>query len=159
VADVWNDFFVAVAAASAALAGLLFVAISINLSRILEFPHLPARGFESLAVLITVLLVALFALVPGQPALALGLELALTGFASWGLQTYALVRHWSAPGARTRHPVRVLMNQLPSPPLMIAGVLLSQHDASGAYWIVPAVVLAFLTGILGAWVILVEIQR
>lgn len=41
----WQSFFVAQASASAALAGLLFVAVSINLSRILKldvssaFPH------------------------------------------------------------------------------------------------------------------------
>jgi hypothetical protein len=36
----WGGFAGAVAAATAALAGLLFVAVSINLRRILEYPNL-----------------------------------------------------------------------------------------------------------------------
>jgi hypothetical protein len=155
----WNDFFVAVAGAAAALSGLLFVGIALQLSRSQELPRMPARGFEAVAVLVASLLTALFALVPGQTPFALGLELALTGFASWALQIYALLRHWSAPASHVRHPLRVLMNQLPSAPLIVAGVLLAQQDASGAYWIVPAVVLSFITGVVGAWVMLVELQR
>jgi hypothetical protein len=37
----WHDLFVAIAEAAAALAGLLFVAVSINLSRILQFKVCP----------------------------------------------------------------------------------------------------------------------
>ncbi|MGC4093229.1 MAG: hypothetical protein QM756_36140 [Polyangiaceae bacterium] len=155
--SVWNDFFVAVAGAAAALAGLVFVAISINLSRILQFPDLPSRAFEALAVLVGILLVALFGLVPGQSVRAFAIELVVIGVASWGMHSYALMRHRSSKHAR--NPMRVLMNQLPSLPLIVAGVLLWQRDAVGVYWIVPGVVLSFVAGVLGAWVMLVEIQR
>ena len=37
----WANFFFAEVGASAALVGLLFVAVSINLKRILEVPGLP----------------------------------------------------------------------------------------------------------------------
>ncbi len=40
----WTNFFVVVAGASAALAGLVIVALSVNLDRILEHPHQPARA-------------------------------------------------------------------------------------------------------------------
>jgi hypothetical protein len=42
----WDNFFVAEVGAAAALSGLLFVAVSINLTRILAIPHLPARAAE-----------------------------------------------------------------------------------------------------------------
>ena len=72
--DDWADFAVASAGAAAALTGLLFVAVSINLTRILEFPHLPGRAAGTLGMLLTVLLVAVVLLAPGQPRQATGIE-------------------------------------------------------------------------------------
>lgn len=46
-ASEWSELFVASAGASAALAGLVFVAVSINVERILEFPGLPERALET----------------------------------------------------------------------------------------------------------------
>jgi hypothetical protein len=40
----WENFLVAETGAAAALAGLLFVAVSINLSRIVSYPGLPGRA-------------------------------------------------------------------------------------------------------------------
>lgn len=40
----WKNFFIAEVGATAVLAGLAIVAISINLSRILAFPELPGRA-------------------------------------------------------------------------------------------------------------------
>ena len=44
----WANFFTAELAALAALTGFVVVAISINLSRILSYPHLPTRAGEAL---------------------------------------------------------------------------------------------------------------
>ena len=47
--DAWHDFYVAVADASAALTGLLFVSLSVNLRKIIKSPAHKARAREALA--------------------------------------------------------------------------------------------------------------
>jgi hypothetical protein len=50
----WESLFVAEAGASAALTGLLFVAISINLERILQGAGLPGPAGEAMVLLVAV---------------------------------------------------------------------------------------------------------
>src|ERR1700733_12030733 len=79
VAAGWANFFVAEVGAAAALSGLIIVAISINLQRILSFPHLPGRAAEMLIMLVGALLACSVVLVPDQPAKLLGVEIAGIG--------------------------------------------------------------------------------
>jgi hypothetical protein len=72
----WSDFFLGEVGAASALAGLVIVAVSINLQRILEFPQLPGRVAEILIMLVGALLASSVALLPGQP---LGLPMIADG--------------------------------------------------------------------------------
>ena len=47
----WTNFFIAAAGASASLAGLVFVALSVNINRILEYPQLPSRAAATIGTL------------------------------------------------------------------------------------------------------------
>jgi uncharacterized membrane protein len=66
---------VAQASASAAIAGLLFVAISINVDRIIKMAWLAPRAAMTMIVLVGSVLEALIALWPRQSAIFLGSEL------------------------------------------------------------------------------------
>jgi len=152
----WHDFFVAQAGASAALTGLIFVAVSINLGRILKYPHLPTRALEAIIILLCVLLISTWGLVPDQTCRALGVEILATGVTTWAVQTKALLSTRKS-GYETR--LRVLLNQLPPLPFVVGGALLMLDQPSGIYWSVPGVLLSIISGVYCAWVLLVEIQR
>ena len=85
-ADRWTDFGVGVAGAAAALAGLVFVAVSINLSEILKYRNLPGRAALTLTLFITPLFAGILLLVPGQARTALGLELLAAGVVIGGFE-------------------------------------------------------------------------
>jgi hypothetical protein len=67
----WHDFFIAQVGASAAL----FVALSINIERILKFPWLPSRAVVTLSLLLGALIEASVSLWPRESLRVLGLEL------------------------------------------------------------------------------------
>ena len=156
----WESFFVAEVGAAAALTGLLFVAVSINLSRILAFPQLPGRAAETLFVLMGVLIVSTVALVPGQPRGAVGAEVLGVGLIGWVIPVVMQLRVPRVADA-PRHwmMTRVLTHQIATLPTLVAGASLLAGVGGGFYWLVPATVLSFIAAIANAWVLLVEIQR
>src|ERR1700733_8369993 len=79
----WHDLFIAEAGAAAALAGLLFVAVSINLKQILALPSLPARAAAVLATLIVALVVSTLAPVPPLRCEVFVLELLVSCGSTW----------------------------------------------------------------------------
>ncbi len=160
-AAAWSDFAVAVAGAAAALSGLLFVAVSINIQSIISFPGLPARAGQTLVMLLLPLAVSIALLIPAQPRAALATELIATG----AVVGAALAR-LNRPAARPQLEPRIswLLSRfgpslLLGVLLIVAGVSLATGCGGGLYWVPPMVLLAFGGGLANAWVLLIEILR
>jgi MFS-type transporter involved in bile tolerance (Atg22 family) len=158
----WHDLFVAVAGASAALAGLLFVAVSINVERIVKYEGLPERGIEALAMLLVPLIVSIAALLPGQGHLVLGIELLAIAVALIGVMMSLPVAPRLPDGIET--PPRYLLSRqavrLSGTVLLLIGALAELFAvAGGLYWVAGAIVVLILGAVINAWVLLVEILR
>jgi hypothetical protein len=157
----WQTFFAVQAGAAATLTGLVFVAVSINLRQIMEVRGLPGRAAESLLQLLQVFFVAGLVLVPRQPIAARAGEILAISSVSWLIQTLAQVRY---ARSRVGHPrvwllSRTVMTQISTAPFLVAGILLALRNPGGLYWLVPGIVFSFVSGVLSAWVLLVEILR
>jgi hypothetical protein len=155
----WESFAVAVVGAAAALAGLLVVAGSINIARIIEMPAVVSRLGGTLGMFTGVLMIGIVLLVPGQARWLLGAEIAVLG-ASTAVTVAALhgLRQVEAQYRRTTI-VMVSGGALSGVAAAFAGVSVVAGALGGLYWLVPAVLLAFGVGLVNAWVALVEILR
>ena len=70
----WQNFYVMMGGANAALTGLVFVALSIHLKAVLDHPLLKPRAVIALTVLATQIVIAAIVLTPQSPNL-MGVEL------------------------------------------------------------------------------------
>jgi hypothetical protein len=162
----WHDFFLAQAGAAGVLTGLVFVGVSINLEKIVSDPRsgLAGRAGEALILLVAVLTVSVLVLVPGQSLGVLGAEVLVVGLAAWGWIVaiqLQLLREWGTMRADLRVPfvLRVVLGQVATLPLVIAGVAVLWVGPVGLYWLVAGTVFSILAALFEAWVLLVEINR
>lgn len=155
----WHDFFVAQAGVAGALIGLLFVAVSINLTRILQLPQLPTRAADTLAQFFAVLVVAAMALVPGQSDRALGCEVAGAAACAWAFELRGVVKTFAQDRGTPYVKSRLVLNLVPPLPYLVAGVGLAVGYAGAPIWFLPGTLACFAAGVAGAWVLLIEIQR
>jgi hypothetical protein len=158
----WSNFFQGELGAAAALAGLLFVAVSVNQTRILALGRMADRGLEGLAMLFMVLVVASLPLIPGQPMRLLGAEIFVVATAT----LVALVPlqlgylRLLEPVYRPRSTQMVWVNRVAMAVIALAGVvILCRGDGAGFYVLAVGILLTFIAAGANAWVLLIEINR
>jgi hypothetical protein len=155
----WTEFALGQLGASAALLGLVFVGISINIGVMVKSPTLVNRGVESVVLLGFVLLGATAVLIPGQGRHNVGDELVVVGLAVVLAVSRTLRGAGAAPVTGSQLVTRRILS-LGAPLLAIAaGISLLVHAGGGLDWWVGAVVTAYVGALTGAWVLLVEILR
>jgi hypothetical protein len=159
--EAWSEFNVAMVGATAALAGLVIVAASVNIARIVTESSLTARLSGGIAGLVLALTASAIGLVPGITA------------ATYGTTTIVLAllaAAFAASAARhifgNRHPQNRLklakstLGFLPAAAYLLGGVLLVAGAASAglAAFAVGSIV-AIVTALVVSWIVLVEVLR
>jgi hypothetical protein len=158
----WNNFFLGELGAAAALAGLLFVAVSVNQARILALGRMADRGLEGLAMLFLVLVIASLPLIPGQLVRLLGAEIAASSVVTL-VALIPLQRGYLRlvePEYRLQSSQMVWVNRVAMAVIALGGfVVLCRGDGTGFYIVAAGILLTFIAAGANAWVLLIEINR
>jgi hypothetical protein len=158
----WSSFFQGELGAAAALAGLLFVSVSVNQVKILQLGRMADRGLEALGILFLIIMVTSLPLVPEQPLRLLGAEIFVLGtiaLIATVLLQRSYMRHVEELYRRSSMKT-VAINRLAVAVITLAGLtLLWRGDGVGLYLLPAGILLSFFAASAGAWVLLVEINR
>lgn len=156
----WEAFFATEVQATAALTGLVIVAMSINLSRILAEPVLPGRAAEALIILGGALLLCSVMIVPA-PVMARGLTVIAIASVVWATSLWIQLTSIGQPSPAPRQILsrRIVLGQATTLPMITGGVLVWLGENVGLYCLAAAIILALAVALVHTWVLLIEILR
>jgi hypothetical protein len=163
--ELWHDFFVAAAGSAAALSGLIFVAVSINLGKILAeekeigSSYLTGRALESLAALLVVLGISLVGLDPSIGRVAFAAFLLLSAAGSAVSPVRAIAAYRSSRVKPVGYNLRLFLALLLVAAYGVAGATLLARGGGGLHWLPFAFILAVSIAASNAWILLVEVLR
>lgn len=158
----WKDFNVAMVGATAALAGLVIVAGSVNIERIIKAPSLTSRLGAAISTLVLALVIAAVGLAPGEhlSSSAYGWIIVVGSLAALPFQIAATRRIFEhVGGPRGSKLPKSAIGYLPVVLYLVGGLLIAFGSGAGLTLIALGCLLAIIVGILVSWVVLVEILR
>jgi hypothetical protein len=157
----WSNFMVATVGATAALAGLVFVAISINLARIIERPGVSGRAAETIILLAGALAGSLAALIPHLKEKELGSILLFISVPTWILPNFILILSVKRrTHFRSSHAIaRAILHQAATLPAVLTGLSFLGVLQGGLIWFGVGAIISILVAMFNAWVLLIEILR
>jgi hypothetical protein len=159
----WHDFYVMTGGAAAALAGLLFVALSLHAREIKANAFFSNRAVGTLMSLVSMLIISGAVLIPGQPIVLVGAEVEAAAllFVAF-IARQILTRGRDAPPVASTWMHRlmefaggtiwiVLFN--------VAGVSLLVQLGGGLYILAVVMFFMFAWNIYIAWILITEVSE
>ena len=155
----WGDFAAVMGSGSAALLGLLFVAVSIRVETIAKSAVLRNRTAQTLTLLLTGLLATALLTVPNQSKRALGVEYLVLALVVIGVAVFNDRRAGeSKSGSALAQSLGAINPTYVTCSLLVAaGVVLILGRRDGIYVLVPALAAVLVGGVVNAWLILVKL--
>jgi len=163
--DSWGDLFLCAGGATAALSGLIFVGLSVNIRTVLDIDKreggnfLIGRALEAFAALLVVLAISIIALTPGIDRGILAALILITAIGSATSPTMAMRASRGRGAPSTVMLLRLIVAATFTLSLLVAGITLAVGHGGGLYWLPAAFVLAITVAAVNAWVLLVEVLR
>ncbi len=156
----WSEFNVAMAGATAALAGLVIVAASVNIDKIISAGTLTARLGAAIASLVLALVASAVGLIPGLDPTWYGIVVLLGALTAGVFQFHAtrVIVTDPTPEQRGRF-AKAVLGFLPVAVYVASGVMLVLGSTSGLVLAAAGCLLAIVAAIVVSWVVLVEVLR
>lgn len=156
----WHELFLAAAGAAAGLAGLIMVALSVNIEMIVKYPSMASRAGASIAGLMLVVVVTVAGLVPDLTDAGLGVITIGATLVGLGFGIDSVVRIAREPGAKASQTIaKSALTLAPLLSFLAGGVILLTGVDGGLNLVAAGVLLVFVGSVTNAWVLLVEIRR
>jgi hypothetical protein len=154
----WGVFAGVIGSATAALLGLLFVAVSFRVDTVAKSAELRNRTAQTLTLLLTGLLIAVLLSVPDQRTWALGAEYLVMAFVVTGFAISRDRRAGTGPSSKIGHSLAAINPTYVTCILVaIAGISLILGHTDGLYALVPALIAVLGGGVINAWLILIKL--
>lgn len=159
----WSEFNVAMVGATAALAGLVIVAASVNIGKIVEQrgSSVIARLAAGIAALLLALVASGLGLIPAIASPWYGALLAAAAFGAGAFQVHAahMIFADREPGAARARILKSVMGFLPVACYLASGVTMIAGLPAALYLAAAGCILAIVAAIIVSWVALVEVLR
>jgi hypothetical protein len=156
----WHDFFVTAGTAAAALTGLLFVALSIQLDRVLGHPEHRFRARGNFFGLTVVMVMALVVLMPSLSGRWLGVGLIVPNVAAAAVNAWHIRRVLPTFFAGSIvFPLRVALSYMLILMGAVGGVSVMLGSGGGLMWPAVESIGMLLIALLGAWSLLVGVAQ
>jgi hypothetical protein len=152
--EAWSNFFILVGTGSATLAGLVFVALTINLRGVAKDATHRYRAINMLAGFTSVFLISALALMAGQPTYAVGIEWLVIAVLALAINTNGYVQAFRARSSLyALNLVRILGGTLCYLGQAAGAVLLMLGNPAGIYVGAISLVLGFVYLVSGSWLL------
>ncbi|MGX5772381.1 hypothetical protein ACWKWN_16675 [Microbacterium trichothecenolyticum] len=158
--ETWSEFNVAMVGATAALAGLVIVAASVNIGDIIKEASLTARLAAGISGLVLALIGSAIGLIPDVGPVPYGVAMIVIAVGAGVFQVQATRRIFE-----NRHPANRLrwlksaVGFLAPLAYLVGGALLAGGEPVGLVWFAVGSIVAIVAALLVSWIVLVEVLR
>ena len=158
--ETWSDFNVAMVGATAALAGLVIVAASVNIGDIIKEASLTARLAAGISGLVLALIGSAIGLIPEVGPVLYGVAMIVIALGAGVFQVQATRRIFENqhPANRMRW-LKSAVGFLAPLDYLIGGALLAADQPAGLAWFAVGSIVAIGAALLVSWIVLVEVLR